>query len=188
MSQRLRLLVRGIFLYQYSFLCLRAPKRASYILSECVLEVFNSIGDYWRNRRLCHWKIGIRMKWGHRASGMEILLYSEIYGVGSTAGDFWHNFKIQFCYFITTENICRKKKQILSPHITFYEITLISAYRSYILFSFFIWINIKIDKQKGGKNVNGIVFWFWTRLVRYCVPLPAVESNWQIILDYYPVH
>ena len=109
-SQRLRLLVRGIFLYQYSFLCLRAPKRASYILSECVLEVFNSIGDYWRNRRLCHWKIGIRMKWGHRASGMEILLYSEIYGVGSTAGDFWHNFKIQSCYFITTENICKKNK------------------------------------------------------------------------------
>ena len=86
------------------------------------------------------------------------------------------------------KHLQEKKKQIFSPHITFYEFTLISAYRSYILFSFFIWINIKIDKQKGGKNVNGIVFWFWTRLVRYCVPLPAVESNWQIILDYYPVH
>ena len=102
---------RRIRIVYLVLLCLRAPKRASYILSECVLEVFNSIGDYWRNRRLCHWKIGIRMKWGHRASGMEILLYSEIYGVGSTAGDFWHNFKIQSCYFITTENTWRTKNK-----------------------------------------------------------------------------
>ena len=180
MSQRLRLLVRGIFLYQYSFLCLRAPKRASYILSKCVLEVFNSIGDYWRNRRLCHWKIGIRMKWGHRASGMEILLYSEIYGVGSTAGDFWHNFKIQSCYFITTENICRKKKQIVSPHITFYEFTLISAYKSYILFS--QWM---MNRWPSHSQTQWVPVWFQSlRALQSClIGLRAVRQflfymNW----------
>ena len=55
-------------------------------------------------------------------------LWSWVYSWG-----FLTQFQNSILLFHNNRKHLQKKKQIVSPHITFYEFTLISAYRSYIL-------------------------------------------------------
>ena len=124
------------------------------------LQQKRSIKKIESNIQIWHWEIemyrnGVRRK---------IQLYSEIYGVGSTAGNFWHKFNIQ-----SRLHYSATKTWIYSYHYRFFfngdKNTLPYLSNWFIEF----------------KNIS-------FSLIRYNLPLTLVESNWQIIPYWFPAH